>query len=309
MFTGGAVIAALAVVAVWAKIRRQRRLTAGLQALRGKVVLITGASSGLGEACARAFYMAGCKLVLCARRSAELKRVKAELEKLTVQSPTFEVRIVTFDLSDRPGIAEAMRKVRDCHGPVDIVINNAGMSSRGLAVDTSLDVDVTIMNVNYFGQIAVTKALLPDMIRRKSGHIVVISSIQGKLAIPFRSTYAASKHALQAFFDSLRAEVTDHGIHVSVISPGYIRTNLSQSSLSADGTTYGLAEKEIEAGMSPEYVADCIVEAVCARDSEVLIGPLLYLVTVYLRNFLPNVYFSVMRRRAWRESMIHSKTS
>lgn len=302
-------VAALAVVAVMAKIRRRCRVAAGLQALRGKVVLITGASSGLGEACAQAFYMAGCKLVLCSQQSEELKRVKAELEKLTVESPTFEVKIVTFDLVDRSGIAEAMRKVRDCHGPVDIMINNAGMSSRGSAADTLLDVDVAVMNLNYFGHIAVTKALLPDMIRRRSGHIVAISSIQGKLAIPFRSAYAASKHALQAFFDSLRAEVTDQGIHVSVISPSYIRTKLSENSITADGTTYGLADKAVESGMSPEYVASRIVEAVCARESEVMIGPLLYRITVYLRNFLPNVYFSVMRRRAWQESVMYRKTS
>jgi dehydrogenase/reductase SDR family protein 7B len=277
-------------------------MLSGLKNLSGKVVVITGASSGLGEACAHAFYCAGCRVILCARRIGELQRVKAELEGLQLKIPAPEVRIVPFDLADLPGIAAAMEQVRACHGRVDIVINNGGISYRGAVADTSIDVDSAVMNVNYFGTIAVTKALLPHMLEQHSGHLVAISSIQGKLALPFRSAYGASKHAVQSFFDSLRAEIAHQGIHVTVISPGYIRTNLSLNALSADGTTYGKMDETISTGMSTEYVARQILRAVAIEQSELLIGPFTHRLATYLRNFLPDVFCHIMAKRALRHS-------
>ncbi|XP_049558094.1 dehydrogenase/reductase SDR family member 7B isoform X4 [Orcinus orca] len=147
--------------------------------------------------------------------------------------------MVTFDLTDPGAIVGAAAEILQCFGYVDVLINNAGISYRGTIVDTSLDVDKRVMETNYFGPVALTKALLPSMIRRRQGHVVAISSIQGKISVPFRSAYAASKHATQAFFDCLRAEVEQHDIEVTVISPGYIHTNLSLNAVTADGSNDG----------------------------------------------------------------------
>ncbi|KAE8283052.1 Dehydrogenase/reductase SDR family member 7B [Larimichthys crocea] len=196
--------------------------------LKDAVVVITGASSGLGKECARVFHAAGVRLVLCGRDAARLEKVVQELTASSTGSQkTYTPSTVIFDLADTDTVDRAAEEILKCYGQVDVLINNAGISYRGNILDTHISVHRDVMETNYFGPIALTQALLPSMIRRRSGHIVVISSVQGKIAIPYRSSYAASKHATQAYFDCLRAEIDRHGIAVTVISPGYIRTNLS----------------------------------------------------------------------------------
>uniref|UniRef100_A0A8C0VM16 Dehydrogenase/reductase SDR family member 7B n=1 Tax=Cyanistes caeruleus TaxID=156563 RepID=A0A8C0VM16_CYACU len=208
--------------------------------LQEAVVVITGASSGLGKECAKAFHAAGSKLVLCGRDSEKLKELVQELCAVkNHRKNTHEPHTVVFDLSDTKTVVNAAEEILKALGHVDILINNAGISFRGTIVDTGLDVDKKVMETNYFGPIALTKALLPSMIKRRQGHIVAISSVQGKISIPFRSAYAASKHATQAFFDCLRAEVEQYDIEVTVVSPGYIQTNLSLNAVTADGSRYG----------------------------------------------------------------------
>ncbi|TSK77066.1 Dehydrogenase/reductase SDR family member 7B [Bagarius yarrelli] len=205
-------------------IQRARRRK---QVVQDKVVVITGASSGLGKECARVFHAAGARLILCGRDQKRLQEVVEEL-----------------------------------------------------------------------------RAILPSMVERGSGHIVVISSVQGKISIPYRSAYSASKHATQAFFDCLRAEVERFGLHVSVISPGYIRTNLSRNAVTGDGSRYGVMDKTTAEGLDPVDVAISVLKAVTYREKDVLLVGLIPALAIYLRTLWPAAFFKVMASRAKKEKKI-----
>uniref|UniRef100_A0A8C0J6A6 Dehydrogenase/reductase SDR family member 7B n=1 Tax=Chelonoidis abingdonii TaxID=106734 RepID=A0A8C0J6A6_CHEAB len=264
--------------------------------LQDAVVVITGATSGLGKECAKAFHAAGSRLVLCGRNSERLQDLVQELSAKTHKPFT-----VIFDLSDTKMVVSAAEEILKCVGHVDILINNAGISYRGSILDTGMDVDKKVMETNYFGPIAFTKALLPSMIKRQQGHIVVISSVQGKISIPFRSAYAASKHATQAFFDCLRAEMEQYEIDVTVVSPGYIQTNLSVNAVTADGSPYGVMDKNTIEGRTAAEVAQVVLNAVGQKKKEVLIAGLLPSLAVYLRTLSPRLFFTFMASRARKE--------
>lgn len=266
--------------------------------LSGKVVIITGANSGLGEALAHIFYDCGCKLILISRRKEELQRVKNDLMNIHVTIPTHPPVIVPLDLTNINSLQTEVSKMIDIHGKIDILINNAGISYRGEVVNTNMDVDMKVMLTNYFAQIALTKAVLPYMIQQKSGHIICVSSIQGKISIPYRSAYAASKYALQAWCDCCRAEMYDQNIKVTTVSPGYVRTSLSQNALTGNGQIYGVMDKNTQEGYSPEYVADRILKAVLKEEKDVFIAPFIPKCAVYLRTLCPSLYFWIMQKRA-----------
>ncbi|XP_069339287.1 dehydrogenase/reductase SDR family member 7B isoform X6 [Eulemur rufifrons] len=157
--------------------------------LRKAVVVITGATSGLGKECAKVFYAAGAKLVLCGRNGEALEELTRELTTSATKVQTHKPYTVTFDLADPGAIVAAAAEILQCFGHVDILVNNAGISYRGAIMDTTLDVDKRVMETNYFGPVALTKALLPSMIGRRQGHVVAISSVQGKISVPFRSAF------------------------------------------------------------------------------------------------------------------------
>ncbi|XP_060059250.1 dehydrogenase/reductase SDR family member 7B isoform X2 [Erinaceus europaeus] len=292
-----------------------------LQCMRTKthllnaVVVITGANSGLGRECAKVFYDAGAKLVLCGRNKESLEELITELTASQANKvQTHRPYVVAFDLTDFGAIAAAASKILQCFGHVDVLINNAGISYRGTIVDTTIDVDKTVMETNYFGPVALTKvfclqvetgglnpALLPDMITRRQGHIVAISSIQGRISIPFRSAYAASKHATQAFFDCLRAEMEQYEILVTVISPGYIHTNLSLNALTANGSRYGVMDTTTAQGRSPVEVAQDVLNAVRRKKKDVILADLLPSLAIYLRTLAPGLFFRLMASRARKE--------
>ncbi|XP_009887506.1 PREDICTED: dehydrogenase/reductase SDR family member 7B isoform X1 [Charadrius vociferus] len=272
--------------------------------LQEAVVVITGATSGLGKECAKAFHAAGSKLVLCGRDSEKLKELVQQLSTMTNHRKNVSAHkphTVVFDLSDTKTVLNAAEEILRHLGHVDILINNAGISFRGTIVDTGLDVDKKVMETNYFGPIALTKALLPSMIKRRQGHIVAISSVQGKISIPFRSAYAASKHATQAFFDCLRAEVDQYDIDVTVVSPGYIQTNLSLNAVTADGSRYGVMDKNTAEGQTAAEVAQVVLNAVGQKKKEVLVAGLTPSLAVYLRNLFPRLFFTLMATRAKKE--------
>ncbi|XP_071427376.1 dehydrogenase/reductase SDR family member 7B isoform X1 [Pithys albifrons albifrons] len=270
--------------------------------LQEAVVVITGATSGLGKECAKAFHAAGSKLVLCGRDSEKLKELVQQLSAVkNHRKNTHKPHMVVFDLSDTKTVLSGAEEILKHVGHVDILINNAGISFRGTIVDTGLDVDKKVMETNYFGPVALTKALLPSMIKRRQGHIVAISSVQGKISIPFRSAYAASKHATQAFFDCLRAEVEQYDIDVTVVSPGYIQTNLSLNAVTADGSRYGVMDKNTAEGQTAAEVAQVVLNAVGQKKKEVLVAGLTPFLAVYLRNLCPRVFFTLMASRAKKE--------
>ena len=196
----------------------------------GKMVWLTGASSGIGEAVAYALAARGARLILSARRVEKLQAVQAACARPDRH------RILPLDLADPASLAAAVPQALAHGGAIDVLINNGGISQRAQAVETDLAVDRRIMEVNYFGTIALAKAVLPSMLERGAGHIAVVSSLMGKFSTPRRSAYAASKHALHGFFDALRAEVHHAGVRVTLICPGYVRTDISRHALTADGT-------------------------------------------------------------------------
>ncbi|XP_037019097.2 dehydrogenase/reductase SDR family member 7B isoform X3 [Artibeus jamaicensis] len=270
--------------------------------LQDAVVVVTGATSGLGRECAKVFYAAGAKLVLCGRNREALEELTKELAaSQATKVQTHRPFTVTFDLTDPGAVVAATAEILQCFGYVDVLINNAGVSYRGAILDTTTDVDKRVMETNYFGPVALTKALLPSMIKRRQGHIVAISSIQGKISIPFRSAYAASKHATQAFFDCLRAEMEQYEIKVTIISPGYIHTNLSLNAITADGSRYGVMDKTTAEGRMPVEVAQDVLTAVVKKKKDVILADLLPSLAIYLRTLAPGLFFSLMASRARRE--------
>ncbi|XP_055540320.1 dehydrogenase/reductase SDR family protein 7-like isoform X2 [Wyeomyia smithii] len=268
------------------------------ECLPGKVVVITGASSGLGEALAHVFFLAGCKVVLCARRRNELERVRKDLLALYTTMETHSPVILPLDLSDISSLPLKIKEVLEIHGHIDIVINNGGVSIRSDCLSTAMDVDIKVMLVNYFGTVALTKACLPSMIERKQGRIVCISSVQGKFSIPHRSAYGASKHALQGFCDSLRAEISEHDVKVTLISPSYIRTALSVNALTGTGEQYGKLDSTTASGVSPSIVAKRILKAVLRDEQDVIIASFAPKMAYWVRHLFPTLYFWIMARRA-----------
>ncbi|XP_058455495.1 dehydrogenase/reductase SDR family protein 7-like [Malaya genurostris] len=280
------------------------------ECLPGKVVVITGASSGLGEALAHVFFLAGCKVVLCARRKDELDRVRRDLLELYTTVVTHSPVVIPLDLSDIQSLPRKVKEILGIHGHIDIMINNGGISVRSDCLTTALDVDIKVMLVNYFGTVALTKACLPSMIQRKEGRIVCISSVQGKFSIPHRSAYGASKHALQAFCDSLRAEMTEHNVKVTLISPSYIRTDLSVNALTGSGDQYGKMDLTTASGAEPEKVAMRILKAVMRDEKDVTISQIAPKIAYWIRHLCPALYFWIMARRAKKmSSCINTKVN
>ncbi|XP_046983178.1 dehydrogenase/reductase SDR family protein 7-like [Schistocerca americana] len=265
--------------------------------LKEEVVLITGASSGLGEVLAHAFYRAGCRVVLAARREDELRRVKNMLLTTHSTDVTHPSVVFPLDLSDLNALPGKVAKVLEIFG-VYILINNGGISYRGNILTTSIDIDVKLMLINAFGQMALTKAVLPFWIDRQSGHILSVSSVQGKIAIPYRSAYIASKHAVQAFSDTLRAEAAAHNINVAVVSSGYIHTKLSVNALTGNGEACGVTDSATENGSPVEKVVKDILYAVATEKKELTICSFVAHISVLLRTLYPELFFWLMKKKS-----------
>jgi dehydrogenase/reductase SDR family protein 7B len=253
-----------------------------------KVVWITGASSGIGAALAEAFAREGAKLVLSARRRAELDEVAAKC-----RGETF---VLPLNLAQSDTFASAAATVHERFPRIDVLVHNGGISQRAFVQDTQLDVDRRIMEVNYFGAVALTKAVLPSMLSAKAGHIVVVSSVMGKIGTPKRSAYAASKHALHGFFDCLRAEVSSEGLFVTLVCPGYIRTEISMHSLTGDGSPTDHISENTASGYPADRTAQQILAAVHGRKSEVYVGALgKERLALLLKRLTPGLLESILR--------------
>lgn len=263
--------------------------------MKNKTVWITGASSGIGEYLAYECSRQGAKVVLSARSIDKLKRVK---EKMQYPESCF---IETMDVSAHDRIGDHYQSIIKQVGPIDVLINNAGISQRSAVINTLLEVDKRLFDVNFFGNIATTKAVLPDMINQGSGHIVVISSVAGKMSTGYRSSYAATKHALHGWYDALRAELADTGVNVNMICPGYIRTNISVNAVNATGGAHGEMDPNQEKGMPPELCARKIVNAILQNRIETNIGgkEVQYL---KIRKYFPSLYHKMIQKMAREKS-------
>ncbi|MBN7813582.1 SDR family oxidoreductase [Algoriphagus sp. H41] len=253
------------------------------------VIWITGASSGIGEAAAKKFSKEGYRVIISARKEPELERVKSEC------AHPEDVLVLPLDLTEIDSFEAKVSQALAQFGQIDVVLHNGGISQRSLIRETGLEIDRKLMEVNFFGTIALTKALLPHFISRKTGHFAVISSLVGKIESPYRSSYAASKHALHGFFDTLRAE--HHGDHIAVtmICPGFIRTNVSVNAITADGSALGQMDEAQAKGMSPEECANQIFSAIRGRKEEVYIGGK-ETMAIYLKRFLPSLFSKIIRK-------------
>jgi dehydrogenase/reductase SDR family protein 7B len=233
-----------------------------------KVIWITGASSGIGEALAYSFSAEGARLLLSSRRSEELERVKKNCAHPEA------VVVLPLDLVDIPSLEGKAAEAVAAFGQVDIMIHNGGISQRSLVAETDLEVHRKVMELDYFSYVALTKALLPHFLERKAGHFVVVSSVMGKIGTPMRSAYAAAKHALHGFFDCLRAEVSPMNIKVTILTPGYIRTNIALNAMTKDGGKLGKVSGNIEGGLPAATAAVQIKKAMARGAYEAYIGKL-----------------------------------
>lgn len=231
-----------------------------------KTAWITGASSGIGEALAKAFVAQGCNAILSGRNVAELTRVAAE-----TGAPE-RCLILPFDTVDYDSLAGKVAEAIAFRGHVDVLVNNAGISQRSPAVDTDLSVYQRIVDVDLLAPIALTQALLSHMVQRGRGQIIMISSVAGKAGIPMRTAYCAAKHGLIGYADALRSEVAGQGVKVLVVTPGSVKTNVSRNALNADGTVRGVSDAAIDNGIAPDKVASLIWEAVATGKREIVIA-------------------------------------
>ncbi|KAM9744906.1 dehydrogenase/reductase SDR family member 7C-B-like isoform 1-T1 [Menidia menidia] len=284
--------------------------------VRNKVVVVTDALSGLGKGepawffgetgaalvtsqlwglfaeCSGVFHKGGARLILCGKSWEKLEELADELANVSDPTATFPPKLVLLDFGDLDSMPEAIAEILDCYGCLDVLIFNSSMKARAPAQSLSLEVDKLLMDNNYFGPVTLAKGVLPSMISRRSGHLVLVNSIQGKIAVPFRTTYAASKHAVQAFFDSLRAEVEEYGISVSTISHTFI--SRAAAGGSAPKSLWSLLYTRKPLGVSPDEATAEIVRTLNNKRREVLIAPSLPKMAIYARSFFPNVFFAIM---------------
>lgn len=258
--------------------------------LKNKIIWITGASSGIGKSLAIQLSEQNTKLILSSRNESSLIKVK----KLCRYPDN--VHILPLDLEKYTELPEKVNEAILRFGSVDILVNNGGVSQRSLVKDTLVAVDKRLMNINYLGTVALTKALLPHFIKANKGHFVVTTSIVGKIGTPLRSTYAATKHALHGFFDSLRAEVFQYGVKVTLVCPGFVTTNVSKNALTGDGSPQNLMDTATANGIDPDRFAKLMIKAIANEKEEVYIGGFKEKLGVYAKRYFPKL-FSIMIRK------------
>lgn len=258
--------------------------------LADKVVWITGASGGIGEGLARQAAQRGAKLILTARRESELERVRQSCPRPQ------DVALLPLDLERMDAPEAIAQRAEGLFGRVDVLANNAGLSQRTLMLDTSTDICRRIMEVDFFAPTALSRAVIPGMLARGGGHIVVVSSVFGHIAMARRSAYAAAKHALHGYFDCARVELGDKGIHFTLACPGFVSTQVSVNALGADGQAFGQLDPDIAKGMDPAVCADRIWRAVERDRQEVMVAGK-EAIAVYFKRFLPLPWYTAFARR------------
>jgi dehydrogenase/reductase SDR family member 7B len=254
-----------------------------------KIVWITGASSGIGAETAKAFAKQGAKVVLSARKQPELEAVAKQCATETMVLPMDLTAIDTFDV--------AVKQIIERFGRIDILVNNGGMSQRGTAVETELEVDRRIMEVNYFGNIALSKKVAPIMREQGSGAIVVISSLSGKFGFYLRSAYAASKFALVGFYESMRLEEEKNKLRIHLVFPGFVHTDISLHAIDGSGKTHGKLDNNQKTGMPAEECARQLLLGLQKNKEDIYIGGK-ELFAITLQRFIPWWFKKVIRKQS-----------
>jgi dehydrogenase/reductase SDR family member 7B len=259
-----------------------------MQMFHDKVVWITGASSGIGEALAGQLAQRGARLILSGRRVEELTRVAAACDQAN------SVLILPFEATDYDTLPAIAARAWDHFGHIDCLVNNAGVSQRSLAIDTAFSVYQRIIDIDLLAPVALSQLLLPRMVARKTGRFIVISSIAGKVGSPLRTAYSAAKHGLFGYFDALRAEAAMLGIEVNIVAPGSVKTDVSRNALNADGSRRGKSDPAIEAAMSPAYAAKLMLRAIERGEREIILARGVERKLANLRRTAPNQLFDLL---------------
>jgi len=255
-----------------------------------KIIWITGASSGIGEALALKWAASGIQLVLSGRNLNQLENVAGTCKKQGA-----EVLVLAFDLAVPEEVVSAVATVQSAFPRVDILVNNGGISQRSFLIDTPMEIARKIMEVDFWGHAGLTRQILPFMVKSGGGHIVVVSSLTGLFGFPQRSAYAAAKHALHGYFETLRLEHFRDNIRVTMVCPGMVKTNISIHSLTSTGGEHGLMDKGQEEGVSAAYCAKKIVKAVSSNSKEVIIGKK-DVIMPYLKRYIPWLFYQIAQR-------------
>ncbi len=257
--------------------------------MKNKIVWITGASSGIGEALTYKMNKLGAKLIISSRKTEALYKVKANCK-----GNPLDIHVLPLDLEKTESLPEIAEDALKIYGRIDMIIHSGGVSQRSLAIETDIKVAQSIMDINFWGAVVLTQSLLPGMIAKNSGHIVVISSLVGKFGTRLRSAYSASKHALHGYFDSLRTELNP-SIKITIICPGFIRTNVTLNALTADGTRQNTMDDAQANGMPADECAEEIIKAIIANKQEVYIGGK-EKYGVLLKRFFPGLFAKIIRK-------------
>lgn len=257
---------------------------------KGKVIWITGASSGIGEALCLTLDQSNIRLVLSSRNMNGLESVSKKITRA-------ETFCLPLDLSDSSNFDQLRDQIIDKYGKIDILINNGGVSQRSEVWETSESVERQIMETNYFGNIALAKSVLAQFRERQEGHLVIMSSIAGKFGFFQRSSYSASKHALHGYYESLRLEEEHNNIVVSLICPGKINTPISKNALKGDGSKHESIDNNQKNGMSAEKCAQLIIKGVAQKKKEVLVGGS-EIKGVWMKRFFPNLFHKILRKKS-----------
>ncbi len=257
------------------------------------VVWITGASSGIGKAFAKKYALQGSDLILSSRRKDELEKVKDELASLSPQSEFF---ILTLDLAQEADLEDKAKEAWKWKNRIDVLLNNGGISQRSLFLESDMSTLRTLMEVNFFGSLALTRYVLPNMVQQGSGHVLVTSSVAGKFGTKYRSGYAASKHAIQGAFDSIRQEMYEHNIAVSLICPGPIKTSITQNSLTGDGKAFGKMGDLHTQAMDADEMVHKIWKQVVARKEEIIVSGIKERFALLLKRLAPGFLNKILQR-------------
>ncbi|WP_374663338.1 SDR family NAD(P)-dependent oxidoreductase [Acinetobacter sp.] len=263
---------------------------AKLDDLNGKIVWITGASSGLGKALAQECALQGAQVILTARRFEELEKVRVSL-----LHPDQHISIPA-DITDESQVRQAYAQVLKCKGRIDWLINNAGLSQRALIADTTMQTERALMEVDYFSQVFLTKTVLPTFLEQKSGRIAFVSSVAGLLGTQYRASYSAAKAAIHMWANSLRAEVADQGIDVSVIFPGFVKTNVSFNALNGAGKAQGHQDEAIENGLEADEFAKIAVKALLKGDEYIVVGGSKEVLGTWMARLSPSTLYKMIRK-------------
>lgn len=258
-----------------------------------KTIWITGASSGIGEGLTYFLNKRNCKLIISSRNEEKLKVVKNNC-----QIPD-NVAVLPIDLAQFDSMVSKTERAISFFGPIDLLINNAGVSQRSLLIETDFKVYQKLIDINYLGTVALTKAILPHFVANKRGHFAVITSLMGKFGSPYRSGYCGAKHALHGFFDVLRMEHEKDGIDVTLICPGFVQTNVAKNALTSDGSEQNKDDDATQRGLVVEAFVQKMVRALERKKFEAYLGKK-EVVGVYLKRFFPKLLHRVVLRSTVR---------